>query len=538
MTPNNTTIIVFTIGLVFGISLQSLYSVSYNFIIWSLFISLILAILMWRFESREVERKQVFLFSLFLFALAFGIVRTDIYTWRFQGSSLVNFLNQKVSLVGVVWREPEYNDKRLRLVVKSGTDLILVTTDRLQEINYGDKITISGKLTSPKNFTTELGREFDYQNYLRAQKINYLISFAKITVTGEHYGNFFLEKLFSIKKIFIENIQTAIPPPASGLGLGLLLGVKSALGEEVDTNFRRSGLTHIVVLSGYNVMLIVTFISAFLAFFVGRIGRILLGLLAIIIFALLVGLSATVMRASIMAGLVILSSNLGRDYNVWRALWLAGLVMIMFNPYLLLFDLGFQLSFVATIGLIMIVPKFESTIITSKTKQIFDWQSLLKATIATQLAVLPLLIFYTGEISLISVLTNILVLPVVPIAMLTTFITGLFGFWEPLSIFVGYGAYLVLTYILLVAEKLSNLSYATLALPKSSLWWVLVLYLTFGWLWFFHTRKKVSLKGSKLLDTNYLSDWSLEDEDKVRLRLKSNTNFGVNKKSDLPKFFK
>ncbi len=536
---NTHTIIVFTAGLLLGITWRSLYLVPLNLITWLLFISLVLAVLLLRPKNKNYEKKQFFLFSLFLFSLAFGVVRTDVYTWRFDKSPLKTDLNQKVSLMGIVWREPEYNDKRLRFVVKSGADLILVTTDRLQKINYGDKVLVSGKLKHPESFPTKSGRDFDYRNYLRMQKIGYVINFAKVTEIEEGYGNFFMEKLLSMKRNFIESIRMIIPPPASGLGLGLLLGVKSALGEEVDEDFRRSGLTHIVVLSGYNVMLIVTFISAFFALFVGSVGRILLSLSAIIIFALLVGLSATVMRAGIMAGLVILAGNLGRDYNVWRSLWLAGLIMILYNPFLLLFDPGFQLSFMATVGLILIVPKFENTLIDFKSGQIFDWQGLLKATIATQIAVLPLLIFYTGEVSLISVLANILILPIVPLAMLATFITGLFSFWNPLSTLFGYFAYLILSYILLVAEKLSNLSFATITLSNSSLLWILILYLFCGLFWFFRYKQKfaghTNYQPSK---SKHFSGWVLEDEDIVKQRIKSGDVSGFDKHENLPKFFK
>ena len=162
--------------------------------------------------------------------------------------------------------------------------------------------------------------------------------------------------LFIFKQKFIKALEAVIPEPQAGLGEGLLLGVNEALGDELKTAFRKTGIIHIVVLSGYNVMIVAEAIMRLLAFWFTPWIRLLIGLIAIGGFAFLVGLGPTVVRASLMAALILVARATGRHYAVLRSLMFAGLVMLIFNPHLLVFDPGFQLSFLATLALIWLAP--------------------------------------------------------------------------------------------------------------------------------------------------------------------------------------
>src|SRR5690606_23929428 len=152
----------------------------------------------------------------------------------------------------------------------------------------------------PESFMTDLGREFRYDQYLLAQGIEYTVQFAELSVTSSGEGYWFYAVLLTIKQYLITGIETVLGEPQAGLGTGLLLGVKQALGDELEHTFRTAGLIHIVVLSGYNIMLIVAFVMFALALFLRKRARIIVGLVAIAAFALMVGLSATVVRASVM----------------------------------------------------------------------------------------------------------------------------------------------------------------------------------------------------------------------------------------------
>ena len=192
-------------------------------------------------------------------------------------------------------------------------------------------------------------------------------------------------------------MSLSLPEPEVSLGAGLLLGVKQALGTDLEADFRTAGIIHIVVLSGYNLMLVGIFISFLLSFFLSQRPRLICSMVAIVIFAILVGLSATVVRATIMALLMLFAGTSGKRYLVLRALMFAGLVMLLINPLLLVHDVGFQLSFMATLGLIVIAPLLQDKLAS------LPWQRVIKEyllpTLATQIMVLPILLYQIGQFS-------------------------------------------------------------------------------------------------------------------------------------------
>jgi competence protein ComEC len=309
-------------------------------------------------------------------------------------------------------------------------------------------------------------------------------------------------------------VGEVVPEPQAGLGFGLLLGVKQALGSDIEAAFRKTGIIHIVVLSGYNVMLIVAFTSFILSFVLPLRPRVVIGLIAIVAFALMVGLSATVVRASIMAALLLISQLLGRTYVVLRALVLALAIMVGINPFLLVYDVGFQLSFLATLGLIFIAPHFEQGAKMHSFRE--SLRGYMLATIATQLAVLPLLLWQIGEFSLVAVVVNVLVLPMVAIAMALTFITGAIALVVPSIAFApGVLAYWSLQYILVIATTFSNLPFASFVVPPFPFWIVPLAYALIGYiLWRVKTRpNRISASINVAHSTKLeLSDWHVIDE--------------------------
>lgn len=511
------------VGFALGVGLRSVFEFPLSGVIWLMVMALGIGLL-WRRKSEAFSAPIILLTSICLFTISLGIIRTEIASWQFGHSSLATLTGEQVELSGVVVSEPELKERTVQLFVKTENDKILVSADRLNEVSYGDKILIMGRLEIPGEFTTDLGRDFDYKNYLKAKGVEYRISFADIEVLDSGFGNPIIFKLLSAKKTFIDSIAKIIPEPSVSLGSGLLLGVKSALGDDIETDFRRTGIIHIVVLSGYNVMLVVAFIMFCFSFFLPLKIRLMAGMLAIVAFALIVGLSATVVRASIMAVLVLLSQSLGRQYDVMRALLFAGLVMIIFNPFLLVYDIGFQLSFMATLGLLLIVPEFEKRLIGGN--NLFGIKEFLLATCATQITVLPLLLYHIGEISLIAVVVNILVLPVVPAAMLLTFITGMLGFISiSLASLIGYIATLMLNYILVIASWFANIPLATISTSAFSFIWVLVMYicLIVGYLFLRRDSKAI----------NEFVDWEIIEEKEEVDSINELTS-----KKDVPIFFR
>lgn len=265
-------------------------------------------------------------------------------------------------------------------------------------------------------------------------------------------------------------------------------------------------------------MLVIVFVMYVLSFMIPSRARIWFGLMAIVLFALMVGFSATVVRASIMASLVLIAKHIGRTYAVIRALVLTGLAMIILNPYLLLFDVGFQLSFIATLGLILLSPLIEARV--SWMPKAFGLREFLTATVATQIFVTPILLYQIGEFSVVAIVVNLLVLPMVPVAMLFTFIAGIVGFVSATTALVpAYGAHVALSYILWIAQWFAALPFASFTIPPFSFVYVIFAYLLLAGLLF-----KLYKRGNK-------SAWTIVEETELRASLER-------KQNELPIFFR
>jgi competence protein ComEC len=380
------------------------------------------------------------------------------------------------TFIATVVREPVVSETAQQIVVRIDAHRVQVFLERYQNIQYGDRIRLRGTVEKPESFVGELGREFPYAHYLAARGVHYIVRFPEsVEVVGTGAGNPVLAWLYTQKHAFQSNMEQALPEPAAGLGQGLLLGVEGALGARLEESFRTTGLIHIVVLSGYNVMLVVAFIQFIAGRLLGRFSRMVASVGAIIVFAVLVGLSATVVRATIMAGVLLVAQYFGRPYVALRGLCIAGSIMVILNPMLVLYDIGFQLSFMATLGMILVVPQLETFLMTRP--RTIAWSSYFIATLATQIAVLPLLLYHIGEFSLIAPLANTLVLPAVPFAMLAAFLTGTIGAFLPsVGVLCGLIARWPLEYITTLATYLGALPFASFMVPPFSWGWVVGAY--------------------------------------------------------------
>jgi len=247
------------------------------------------------------------------------------------------------------------------------------------------------------------------------------------------------------------------------------------LGQKTEDEFRQAGLSHIVVLSGYNITIVAENVLKLFSWF-SPVWSWLLGLGSIFLFVLMTGGEAAAVRSAVMAGLALIARRFGRTYDAGVALIFAGFLMVLWNPRLLVFDLGFQLSFLATLGLIYLSPLVEQLgSLTSKlgwlAKNRFSrsemgfcasflsgLKEIIITTTGAQLAVYPWLLWRAGNASLVGFISNIFALPAVPLAMFFSFATGLVGFISHfLSLLVSYPTYFLLEYILQVAHWFASL---------------------------------------------------------------------------------
>jgi competence protein ComEC len=436
-----------------------------------------------------VVPREVFLAALFVAAASFGSFRYAIKDFH----EVV-----PPALAGVVVDEPADAENARRFVYEAENgERVLVSAPLYAPVSYGDRVRVSGKLSRPGVIAEGDGRAFDYGAYLAKDDIYWTMSFADVEVLAHGEGSALKTALFAAKQDFVSHIESILPEPQASLLAGLVIAGKGSLPSRVLEDFRRSGVVHIVVLSGFNVTLIAEFLRQLCtyAFLAAGLAAAPLALaasaLGIALFVLMTGASATVVRAAAMALIALLAKHLGRSFSAPRALALAAFLMLMWNPKLLVFDPSFQLSFLATLGLVYVSPWLEERLRgrwarSAKLKEIFI------QTASTQLAVLPLLMYSTGSVSLVSLPANLAILPAVPLAMLTGFFAALASYLSPVLAWpVSFLAHALLSFILGAARLFGSLPFAVVAVPQAGVWLAALLPLGLAGLAFVLRRKLV-----------------------------------------------
>ena len=249
-------------------------------------------------------------------------------------------------------------------------------------------------------------------------------------------------------------MNRVLPETESNLLLGILIGARKALPKEVIDNFNITGTSHIIAISGYNISIIATSLT-FVSFYIGRKLNTWLILIIVCSFVIMSGASSSVVRAAIMGSLFLLAGRAGRLYAIVPSLCFAAFIMLLWNPYILYFDASFQLSFLATAGIVFIVPPLNQLF--ERLPKLFGVKEILITTFAAIVSTLPLILHTFGRLSLVAPLTNILILPFVPATMLFGFLIGL-----PI-VGAGFGllAHELLKYTLFITSSLAKMPYAS-----------------------------------------------------------------------------
>jgi len=390
--------------------------------------------------------------------------------------SFDNAIDKKVLVEGVISDAPDIRLSSQHLIFTPNgqeTDILLILSKDI-DISYGDKIKIKGILEEPENFITTSGKEFNYKRYLANQNIYFIIKNPEINIISNNNGNFLKSFLFKIRNAFVKNINKVILPPESDLAGGLILGVRGGFDVDTRDEFISTGTIHIVALSGYNVTIVAEAVMKILKIFFSQMISIVFGIIVIILFVIMAGASSTAIRAGIMAVIALFARMTGRNYDAGRALFIAALLMISYDPRVLT-DISFELSFLATFGVLFITSKVINWIRFIPIK--FGLRELVATTIAATLSVLPILLYSTGILSLVSLPTNFLILPIIPVTMFFSFLIGIFGFISPsLSFLFGFISHLFLSYILFVIHFFASLPIASVVISSFSIIFVIIIY--------------------------------------------------------------
>ncbi|MBI2446853.1 MAG: ComEC/Rec2 family competence protein [Parcubacteria group bacterium] len=409
------------------------------------------------FSFLKQDRRKI-IFGLFILTLAFGVWRSYEVMSR-RPEIPLNFISgQKADFNGIVVEEPDRRSDFTNYVFKN-EDLgrILIKTNLYPEYFYGDVLKISGKIETPENFSG-----FNYQNYLAKDNIFKISRYPEITLLNRPESLNFYGHLLVLKKNFIGIIDKILPEPLSSFLAALLLGARRTLPDDLVNAFNKTGTSHIVAVSGYNISIVSIMILNFLSYlFLPKRLIFWIVITCILMFTLIAGAGASVVRAAIMGSLLVLAGREGRFYRVTNAIVFAGAVMLFFNPYLLRYDTGFQLSFLAALGLIYLAPYFNRWF--AGLPNFLSFRTNLAATLSAQIMTFPIILWDFGRVSLIATLANVLILPAIPTTMLFGFLAGLSGFVSlKIAEILILPAWFLLSYQIFVVKILSILPWASI----------------------------------------------------------------------------
>ncbi|MEK7510662.1 MAG: ComEC/Rec2 family competence protein [Patescibacteria group bacterium] len=441
-----------------GVAMQSLYPVSLPLIAFAALAGMVLI-----FFARTDWSMGV---GVVLVLCALGVGRV-----AFMPSSpppvFLPLFDTKVELLGVVVGDPDIRETTQRVTVEVAHEdarmRVLVVASLYPELAHGEGVAVIGKLEHPEPFDTDGGRVFRYDTFLAKDGVFGIVSYANVEVVSKPSTlDTFRSSLYAVKHWFTRGLEYALPEPYAALAAGIITGGKQGLGKELLDAFTTAGLIHIVVLSGYNVMIVAEAVLRMCGFLKKRSAAVVAGIV-IALFVMAAGAGAASIRAGVMAGVALFARASGRTYDALRALLFVFVAMLLINPLLLIHDPGFQFSFAATLGLILAAPSIEARFARVRPAFVRD---IAATTIAAQLFVLPLLLYQTGNLSFIAFPANILALPVVPLAMLFSAIAGVAGILVPfIAPVIAVPALLLLAYLIELAQIAASLPYATSVVP-------------------------------------------------------------------------
>ncbi len=355
-------------------------------------------------------------------------------------------INENVVVEGVVINQPQVGSDNQTLTVslmKPWSGAIEVYLPNLPHFGYGDLIKLNGKIEEG------LYAGKSPQMYL-----------PKSGLIAHDRGNPFRALLFKVKESLTDNIDKVLPPEKSALLKGILLGERAEFTEEFRNALRQSGTSHIVALSGYNISVIGVVLAGTLSFLWGRRRAFWITIVFIILFVLMTGAEASVIRAAVMGVAILIAERSSRLYSFRNAITLTAALMLVLNPTLLIFNASFELSFAALLGIVILEP-FLLKIMRAETSGGFlGWRRSLAETTAAQLGTLPISFFVFGSFAPLAPLANLLVLEFIPATMFFGFITAILGYVSGgLSLMVGWIANMLLGYEIFIINLFgANLS--------------------------------------------------------------------------------
>ncbi|KKS83077.1 MAG: ComEC [Candidatus Wolfebacteria bacterium GW2011_GWC1_43_10] len=395
-----------------------------------------------------------------------GAVYENVFDYyRFQ-KNLPEYDIQKV-IEGRIVSYPKSTGKSISFLLKTDErKIISVTTTIFDNFSYGDSVRLESAIS----------RLNEKNSYLKKDGVVGTVPFPKIIERKASQEFSFRKELFKLRENFVSVFNKILNRNESSLMSGILLGQESTqFPSDLKLAMKNSGTTHLVALSGYNILILINAIYFALGFVFKRKTNFIVSLLAIVVFVIMTGGEASVVRAALMGALVLLAQNANRVYNFKNSVAAAAFAMILFNPKVIVFDVGFVLSFLALFGIVYLASSLNALVLF---KNEF-WDGVKKTffeTFSAQVMVIPVLAAYFGGFSLSGLLSNVIILSLVPITMLAGFLVGLAGMiFLPLAKIGGIVLWPLLSFETTVIEFFGSWSLVSVSLGAAG---VVFYYLT------------------------------------------------------------
>ncbi|MFA6272808.1 MAG: ComEC/Rec2 family competence protein, partial [Patescibacteria group bacterium] len=338
----------FLISFICGIGIASFGIKLDSFFMYTLFIGLtVFLIFVW-------QKKLWRLLLLCLFAIVFGIWRYNLSQPVISEKHIAFYNGSEKEFRGTIIEEPDMRKEQAKLTVRPEgfSGKVLLNTELFPEYQYGDLLEIKCSLEAPEKI-----EDFAYDKYLSRYGVYSICYRPYLKVISKNNGSSILSRMYVIKSKFMQAINRMLPEPQTSFLGGLLLGAKRGIPTDLMENFSRTGTTHIVAISGYNITIIGVLLLAFCKnIAIPRKQAFWIIIITLLFFMLITGAQSSVVRAVTMGIIVLIAKQLGRLSRITNVLVLAAVIMLLVNPKILLFDAGFQLSFLATMGLIYLSP--------------------------------------------------------------------------------------------------------------------------------------------------------------------------------------
>jgi competence protein ComEC len=346
---------------------------------------------------------------------------------------------------------------------------------------YGEKLIIDGKTSIPE--------EAGIRRFLLGRGIHRYMTASDYTIQDNNICNIqcqIMRSIIYMQKGIITKIERAYPNQVGEFLKGILIGYTDTLPTEIKESFKKTGVSHILAVSGYNMAIIIVLVyQQLINRQIYRPFSFWITIAVMIIFTLLTGAEASIMRAGIFAMIILSAEQLQRYVGGMRPLILCATILVLINPLYIGYDIGFQLSFLAVIGLIIYGQLFKTYTEGIPSLGILP---MIGETLFAQILVLPLLIYYFGQISLISIIANILIVPIIPFAMAWGSITA---FILPWRIFT-YPLIILIQLILSMNHYLASLSWASITVPNITGYMLILIYAIMGiGYWIYINKRKI-----------------------------------------------